>query len=264
MRLPVRLSPLALAGAAALLPACALRPGGPPAPDPRAVQPERPSVATHAGTVAPGYAEVETAVERDREDDGAHSVAVPTELKVGLAPRAQLSLFLPAAGGGGTPFGVGDAAAGVKWRVLEGHPLLQDVAILPQVKLPTGGPRGTRTTDVGLLLIDSRHVGAAALDLNVGVTRRSGDGSRAPRTEALWTVSAGVPVRRALGLNLECFGYPGVSGPAGHPATVAALVAPTLAVRPSLSLDAGLVTALHGPQPHALFLGLVTNVGRLR
>ena len=42
----------------------------PPAPtvgadDPRAVQPERPSVATHAGTVAPGYVEIESGIERD-------------------------------------------------------------------------------------------------------------------------------------------------------------------------------------------------------
>jgi glucose-1-phosphate thymidylyltransferase len=37
------------------------------APDPRAVQPERPTVATHAGTVAPGWVELETGVEFDHD-----------------------------------------------------------------------------------------------------------------------------------------------------------------------------------------------------
>src|SRR5260370_36815211 len=41
--------------------------------DRHAVQPERPTVATHAGTVAPGWVELETGVELDRLD-GAHTL----------------------------------------------------------------------------------------------------------------------------------------------------------------------------------------------
>ncbi len=37
-----------------------------PARDPHAVQPERPTVATHAYTVAPGWVEIEAGVELDR------------------------------------------------------------------------------------------------------------------------------------------------------------------------------------------------------
>jgi hypothetical protein len=142
--------------------------------------------------------------------------------------------------------------------------LLRDVALLPQLKLASGGrTRGTGTTDASLLLIDSRTIGDVSLDLNVGATWRSGRGTDAPRTATLWTVSAGLPVRGALGWALECYGYPGTSGPAGSAPVVAILTGPTLAVRTTLAVDAGFITPLAGPQPHALYAGLVTNVGRL-
>ena len=243
--------------------ACASVPAGGSDENPRAVQPERPTVATHDGTVARGYAEVESGVERDRLDDGTHALSVPSVLKLGLVPRTQLSLTLPLYRAPGVPFGAGDAAVGVKWRFVENHPLLQDVAVLPQVKLATGGVRGTGTTDASLLLIDSHTFGSVALDVNVGVTRRSGDGTRAPRSATLWTVSSGLPVRGPLGWALEVYGYPGTSGPAGAPPIVALLAGPTLAVRPTLALDVGFITPLAGPQPHALYAGLVTNFGRV-
>src|ERR1044072_6418978 len=48
--------------------------------NPRAVQPERPTVATHAGTVAPGYIELEEGVERDSWPGGEHILVAPTNL----------------------------------------------------------------------------------------------------------------------------------------------------------------------------------------
>jgi hypothetical protein len=227
------------------------------------VQPERPSVATHAGTVAPAYVELETGVEHDRDADGSHAFIVPTEVKIGLAPRAQLSLFLPANAASGVLFGASDAAAGVKWRIVDGDGPLQRFALLPTVKLPTGGDRGTHTTDVGLLLIDSRTIGPASLDLNVGITRRSGSGATAPRTATLWTGSLGVPVGGPVGWQLECFGYPGTHGDAGNAPIVAVLTGPTLGAWRTLALDAGMIIPLTGPQPRALYSGLVINLGKL-
>lgn len=246
--------------------ACAPLPqslGNGAAPDPRAVQPERPSVATHAGTVAPAYAELETGIERDRVSDGSHAFQVPTVLKIGLAPRAQLSLFLPASSATGVPFGVGDVAAGIKWRIVDGDGPFQRVALLPMVKLATGGDRGTRTTDAGVLLIDSRTIGPASLDLNVGLTRRGGHGETAPRSATLWTGSLGVPVAGAVGWQLECFGYPGTHGPAGSAPIVAVLTGPTLGAWRTLALDAGVILPVEGPQARAIYAGLVTNLGRL-
>src|SRR5437868_4747566 len=61
--------------------------------DPHTVQPERPTVATHAGTVASGWIELETGIERDRLDPHATLLSTPTVFKIGLAPRVQLSLY---------------------------------------------------------------------------------------------------------------------------------------------------------------------------
>src|SRR5205814_8842252 len=59
--------------------------------DPHAAQPERPTVATHAGTVAPGWLELETGGERDRLAPSATLISTPTVFKIGLASRVHLS-----------------------------------------------------------------------------------------------------------------------------------------------------------------------------
>src|SRR4051812_30136699 len=138
--------------------------------DPHAVQPERPTVATHAGTVAPGWVEIETGVELDQLHT-ARSFTTPTTVKIGLAPRLQLSLvesFVRTYGNVPARSGLGDAALALKWRLAEDLPVLGDFAVLPSIKLPTGSMRrrtGTGTTDGGLLLISSHQFGAAAVDI---------------------------------------------------------------------------------------------------
>src|SRR4051812_47481213 len=103
-----------------VLDACAAALSSGSAPDPRAVQPERPSVATHAGTVAPGYVEIETGVETDRNADGTHALQVPTLVKVGIAPQVQLSVLAPVLRTTDLPLGIGDVGVGVKWRLAGG------------------------------------------------------------------------------------------------------------------------------------------------
>ena len=229
---------------------------------PRSVQPERPSVATHAGTVAAGYAELETGIQHDRASDGTAVTQVPSLVKLGLTKRTQLSIVLPTVATTGAPFGVGDVSVGIKWRVTEDRPTIQDVAILPGIKIPSGGPRGTGTTDFSLLLINSRVIGPVALDLNLGATWRSGDGTQAPRSSSLWAAAAGIPVHGAFGWAVECFGLPGTSGPAGSAPIVALLTGPTYELRPELALDFGIITPISGPQPHSFYLGMVTSIGR--
>lgn len=231
--------------------------------DPRAVQPERPSVATHAGTVAPGYVEIETGVEIDRNPDLSHALLIPTVVKIGLAPRAQLSIFVPIQRATGVPLGIGDVGAGIKWRFTDGGGALGHLAILPSFTWSTGGDRGTRTNAAGLLLIDSRSIGPVSLDLNVGLTRHGGDGTTAPRTTTVWTASSAIPVAGAVGWQLECFGYPGTHGPAGSAPVVAILTGPTLGAWRSLAFDTGVILPLTGPQPKAWYAGAVANLGSL-
>jgi hypothetical protein len=234
--------------------------------DPHAVQPERPTVATHAGTVAPGYLEIETGIERDRYP-ATHVLSLPTTLKIGAGSREQLGIAFAGIHGlpaGGDATGIGDLTVDLKIRLLDDAPALGDFAVLPAIKLPTGSTRngfGTGTTDVSLLLISSHEFGPVEMDVNAGATHRSGDGGTAPTTSTLWTASFGWPVAGVLGWVAELYGYPGTGGPAGSAPIVAVLTGPTFAVRPWLALDTGFITPLDGPQPHALYAGLVWNAG---
>jgi len=233
------------------------------ADDPRAVQPERPSVATHAGTVAPGYVELETGIERDANNDQSFGEQVPSLLKFGVTSRVQLAVLLPITRATGVAAGIGDVNVGVKWRVLEHHPFWSDIAVLPSVTFSTGGDRGSGTTAASLLLINSRTLGPVGLDLNVGATWRTGDGTTVPRTSTMWTAATSLPVRGAIGWQLECYGYPGTGGPAGSAPVVAILTGPTWLVHRALSLDVGVIAPIVGPQPRAIYVGLTTNLGRL-
>jgi hypothetical protein len=49
----------------------------------------------------------------------------------------------------------------------------------------SGLRHGTGTTDPNLLFISSHKLGPVAMDLNVGYTRRSGDGSVAPTSASV-------------------------------------------------------------------------------
>jgi hypothetical protein len=233
--------------------------------NPRDVQPERPTVATHAGTVAPRYFEIETGLEFDRLA-GSSSALAPTVLKLGVAPRVQFSVFGSGSQAAGTGTGFGDAGIDVKWRLLEGAPLLGDFAVQPMIKFPTGSfssGRGTGTTDFTLLLISSYDLGPVAMDLNAGYTRRTGNGSNAPLNATLWTASFGGPAIGPVGWVAELYGYPATSGPAGDPSIVALLAGPTFLARNSLSFDTGIIIPIRGPQPHAIYVGSVINVGRV-
>lgn len=233
--------------------------------DPHAAQPERPTVATHAGTVAPGWLEVETGIEYDRYSNRTHALSVQLLFKTGLGRRVQLGVSLPQVAPAGGRFGFGDAAVSLKWRVREGGGLLGDFALLPSLKVPTGSlerGRGTGTADGSLLLVSSRSLGPVAMDLNAGITRRSGDGRDAPRAATVWTASFGGPARGALGWVAELYGYPGTSGPAGNASIVAFLAGPTLRARSWLVLDAGGIVPIAGAQPKALYAGLTVNAGR--
>jgi hypothetical protein len=235
------------------------------ASDPHAVQPERPTVATHAGTVAPGWLEIEIGVEHDRFDPSVSTAFTPAVLKFGLASHAQLGLFGSVVHDPVTT-SLGDVGAGIKWRLLDDAPLLGDFAVLPAVKFPTGDANkgtGTGTTDASFLLISSHSLGPVSMDINVGYTRRSGDGSGVPKNASLWTASFGGPAAGQLGWTAECYGYPGTGGPAGQAPIVALLAGPTFLFRKWLALDAGVIVPLAGPQPHALYAGAVYNVGRM-
>jgi hypothetical protein len=235
--------------------------------DPHAVQPQRPTVATHAGTMATGWLEIEAGIEFDRYADRSRGAVAPALAKLGLAPRLQLEVQAPIVRPAGEDTtGIGDISIGLKWRFIEAAPPVGNLAILASVKAPSGSVdsgTGTGTADVNLLFISSHKLGPVAMDLNVGYTRRGGDGTLAPSSASVWTASFGGPARGRLGWVGELYGYPATSGPAGAASVVAILGGPTIQVREWLVLDAGVIVPIAGPQPRALYAGVTYNVGRL-
>lgn len=236
--------------------------------DPHQVQPERPTVATHAYTVWPGWVELEAGLELDRFDAGVHAASTPVTLKIGLAPRVQLELqdaWVRNTDVGPAREGIGDLSLGAKWRLADHLPVVGAFAILPAIKLPTGSlsqGTGTGTTDASITLISSNEIGPVEIDINGVYTRRS-SAAHVPRDATLWTVSADGPVAGALGWTAEVYGYPGTGGAGGRAPIVALLAGPTLSVRQWLACDLGGIIPIHGPQPRAFYAGGTWNIGQL-
>jgi hypothetical protein len=235
-------------------------------PDPRLVQPERPTVATHAHTVAPGYVEIESGVEGDRVSAGKRDYFAPTVIKVGLASHLQLNVSTPVVFSGTSQSGgIGDIGVGVKWRLFDDTPILGDFALLPAVKFPSGSAAdntGTGTVDESITVISSHMFGGVAMDLNAIYTS-IGSTSTTPRSKsALWTASFGFPVAGSLSWVLEVFGQPTIDG-SGTASTAAVLTGPSYLLTPALNLDFGVITPFHGDMPNALYAGIVWNVGSL-
>ncbi|MFI5312112.1 MAG: transporter [Gemmatimonadales bacterium] len=234
--------------------------------NPHAAQPERPTVATHAGTVAPGWLEFESGIELDHGSDPEHVATGLLVAKFGVGSHAQLSLFGSVTRPSDNVGGLGDAAVGIKWRLLDKHPLLGDFALLPSIKVPSGSVSrgsGSGTTDASLLLISSRDVGPVHVDLNAGYTVRDGSGTRSPTRATVWTASLSGAVAGSLQWTAELFGYPGTGGMSGAAPIVGLLAGPTFAIREWLVVDVGGIIPVEGGQPHAFYAGAVWNVGRL-
>jgi hypothetical protein len=234
--------------------------------DPRVAQPERPTVATHAGTVAPRYVEIETGLEYDNLNGGDHQWLVPTIIKVGLARRLQFSLIGGALGPVGTSLGIGDITFAMKWRPFDHIPVLGRFAVQPGLTVPVGDSskgRGNGTTAWSILLISSHTFGPVGVDVNLGYANRIGTVGSGPAEGSLWAVAGSVPVWRWLGWTAEVSGVPATSGPEGSDATGGLITGPTCAVERWLVLDLGTNIPLWGSSVLAWYAGATWNIGRL-
>ena len=248
----------------------------PAPPAPRTAQPERPTVATHAFTVAPGIVEMEAGFLQQRPESASNQIGVPVLFKIGLGSRLQLDVapgWLRNANGGDAQSWFTDLTVGVKWRLNDSAPVLGAFAFQPTVSLPTGSVEsgtGAGTTSLNLLLVSSRKVHGVSLDVNAGVSLRGGDGSAAPNTSTLWAVSTGIPVTNRLAWAAEVYGYPGTAGPAGAAPVVAFLTGPSFGLTDSTVVDLGMIfnisglgTAVYGLGVNSIYAGLTWNMGRI-
>jgi hypothetical protein len=84
----------------------------------------------HAGTVAPGWIEVEWGVVWDRYADSSRGAAAPSSRRSGSVEASSMCLTLPCVRPASLD-AAGDLAVGVKWRFTDGAPVLGRFAILP-------------------------------------------------------------------------------------------------------------------------------------
>ena len=228
---------------------------GPPAP--WTANPERPTVATHAYTVAPGYAELEQGVRAFGLRHFSEFTAWDVNLKIGLDRGLQLGLFgLPYArsGAGG---GMGDV--GVALKLSRELSPKAAVAIVPAVTVPTGdnsrghGAGRTLVGLVGVFSADLSDGGGLHFDANAGPVSI---GAGKPQ----WFTSIGLSVGGSVGVATELFNY--TSGGAA-PRQGGFLAALMIQVSESVVLDVGGVRGLGDESPHQVFVGLTTNLGAI-
>lgn len=223
-------------------------------------------MATHAGTVAPRYVEIETGIEYDDLEAGEHQWLVPTVIKLGLTRRLQLSLIGGALGPPGTSLGIGDITFALKWRPLDHLPVLDRFAVQPGITVPIGDAsqgRGDGRTAWSILLISSHTLGPVGVDFNLGYAHSIGDAGTGSTEGSLWAVAAAMPLWRALGWTAEVSGVPEMGDDTGNEATAALLTGPTWTVQRWLVLDLGVSFPLSGPSVVAWYAGLTWNIGRL-
>ena len=224
-------------------------------PPPWVANPERPTVATHAYAVAPGYAELEQGVRAFGLRHFSEFTAWDVNLKIGLDPGLQLGLFgLPYArsGAGG---GMGDV--GVSLKLSREFSPKTAVAIVPAVTVPTGdnsrglGAGRTLASLVGVFSADLS--GALHVDANAGPM---GIGAGKP----VWFTSIGLSFGGAVGVATELFDL--TSGGAA-PRQRGSLGAVMVSVSQSVVVDLGGGRGLVDGTPHQVFAGVTTNLGAI-
>ncbi len=226
------------------------------AQSPRAANPERPTVATHAYAVAPGYIEVEQGVSARGSASLAEATSWDVNVKIGIDRHVQLGIFGPCYIRHSAGHGLGDLGLSLKLRT----DLTDRVAtaVVPAMTLPTGKERlglgaGRVLAQLPVVLSVDGPLGVHA-DLNAGPL-----GIGAGRPQWLTTASFSHPLG-ALGVQAELFH---ISAGAAGQRQAGLLGALTVTPVQWMVIDAGGTVGLGSASPDVLFLGLTTNLGRL-
>jgi hypothetical protein len=227
------------------------------AQSPRAANPERPTVATHAYTVAPGYAELEQGARAFGVRGLGEGTAWDLNLKIGLRPGVQLGVFGVGYVRTGAGAGVGDMGVSLKasWVISP----KASIAVVPVMSVPSGdagrglGAGRALGSLVGVLSADLP--GGVHFDGNAGP---AGIGAGTPQ----WFTSLGLAHAGVgpVGVAFEVFDFTG--GGAG-PRQRGFLGAVMVTVVDWVVVDGGGVRGLADGTPDQLFLGVTTNVGRI-
>jgi hypothetical protein len=226
------------------------------AQSPRAANPERPTFATHAYAVVPGYVELEQGLSARGVASLREETSWDVNLKLGISHHAQAALFGPVYAR--TAGGVGVRDLGVTVKLRTDLSLRTAGAIVTGVTAPTGNVArglGAGRALGGVTAVLSADLPAAFhLDVNAGP---QGIGAGAPQ----WFLSlSGARALGRAGVTVEVFEFT----PGGAGARLAGVLgAITLRVAEWIVLDAGGVARTTSETPDQVFVGVTTNLGRL-
>ena len=227
------------------------------AQSPRAANPERPTVATHAYAVAPGYVEIEQGISARGVASFRDATSWDVNVKIGIAPYLQVGLFGPGYARTSAGHGVGDWGLALKLRADVSDQAA--VAIVPAITFPTGkeqlGLGAGRVLGQLPLVFSLDGPARVHADFNAGPL-----GIGAGRLQWLTTASIGRPVGGRFGLTAEVYRISaGSAGPRQAGLLGALLVTPVQ----WMVIDIGGTWGLGSGSPDVVFLGLTTNLGRL-
>lgn len=245
---------LASLGAAASLAGADPRAAAPQSP--RQANPERPTFATHAYAVAPGYAELEQGLSARGVASLREATSWVVDLKVGVSHNVQAALSGPLYSRTPDGWGIGDLGGTLKLRT-DFSPRMAAAAVT-SVTAPTGsvseGTGAGRALGAltAVLSVDLPHT--FHVDANAGP---QGIGAGAPQ---MFVSVAGARALGRAGVTLEVFNF-GSGGAGSHNSGV--LGAITLRLAEWAVADAGGVARIASGTPDEVFVGLTTNLGRI-
>jgi hypothetical protein len=221
----------------------------------REANPERPTLATHAYSVACGYAELEQGARAFGIASLRDATMWEFNLKIGVGHGVQLAAFGPGYMRTAAGSGVGDLGATIK--VSRALSQRAAGALVTSATFPTGDAR--RGFGAGRVLGNAIVVLSVDLpaqfhsDVNIGPTS-IGDG------KPQWFASFGVSRGGRIGFATELSEFtPGAVGPR----QTRALGALVLRAAPWVVVDVGGAVGLTGQTPDQLSVGVTTNLGRI-
>ena len=223
---------------------------------PRDANPERPTFATHAYTAAPGFVELEQGLSARGVGSLREATSWDVNLKLGVAPHAQVALFGPLYARGPGGGGMGDLGMALKLRKDVSNRAA--LAAVSSVTVPTGST--ARRLGAGRVLGGLVGVVSAALPAGVHVDINAGPQGIGAGAPQWFTSLSGARGFARVGITLEAFQFS--EGGAG-PRLAGILGGVTFRLVNWAVADVGGVTRTATGTPRQVFLGLTTNLGRV-
>ncbi len=214
--------------------------------------PNRPTFSTTAESVQRGVFEIEVGFEAASGHQNINGL-----LKFGLLKNLELRFGQnPIVRDAGNA-GLGDSAAGFKYRFLKERGVRPTLSVLYSFNIPTAtGGLGAGSAGHSLGILVSKDFGRHHLDFNESVQWLGRSGSSGFDNDYFTAIAYAHPLKGKLGFTAEIAGFSRANN--ATPGTLTVLQALTYNISPRLVLDGGCYIAAHGHLPPVTFFAGVT------